>query len=59
MTNLQTAPGYQVLASAGKTVLRPGGRIATEQLFAWANFQPGENCFGIGIRIRYQRDRFG
>jgi cyclopropane fatty-acyl-phospholipid synthase-like methyltransferase len=36
---LQTAPGYQVLAAAGKTVLRPGGRAATEQLLQWANFQ--------------------
>jgi hypothetical protein len=31
--NFQTAPGYQVLAAAGKTVLRPGGRAATEQLW--------------------------
>lgn len=50
--NLQTAPGYQVLAAAGKTVLRPGGRAATEQLFGWANFQPGatvlELASGVG-----------
>ncbi|MGV0028798.1 SAM-dependent methyltransferase [Phormidesmis priestleyi] len=40
--NLKTAPGHLVLAAAGKTVLRPGGRAATEQLFQWANFKPGE-----------------
>lgn len=31
--NLQTAPGHQVLAAAGKKILRPGGKSATEQLF--------------------------
>ncbi|MBD2104567.1 cyclopropane-fatty-acyl-phospholipid synthase family protein [Leptolyngbya sp. FACHB-261] len=45
--NLQTAPGYQVLAAAGKTVLRPGGRAATEQLFQWANFKPGETVLEL------------
>ncbi len=63
MTNLQTAPGYQVLASAGKTVLRPGGRIATEQLFAWANFQPGETVLelasGLGISAIALAKRYG
>jgi len=39
--NFKTAPGHQVLAAAGKQALRPGGDTATEQLFAWANFQPG------------------
>lgn len=45
--NLQTAPSHIVLAAAGKTVLRPGGRAATEQLFAWANFQPGETVLEL------------
>jgi hypothetical protein len=40
--NLATAPSHVVLEAAGKTVLRPGGRAATEQLFEWANFKPGE-----------------
>jgi len=40
--NLQTAPGHQVLAAAGKRILRPGGRAATQQLFRWAEFKPGE-----------------
>lgn len=45
--NFQTATGHQVLAAAGKTALRPGGRTATEQLFAWANFQPGETVLEL------------
>jgi cyclopropane fatty-acyl-phospholipid synthase-like methyltransferase len=45
--NLQTAPGYQVLAVAGKTVLRPGGKTATQQLFQWANFQPGDTVLEL------------
>ncbi|MGE5657265.1 MAG: SAM-dependent methyltransferase [Actinomycetota bacterium] len=45
--NLETATGHQVLAAAGKTILRPGGRIATEQLFAWADFQPGETVLEL------------
>jgi predicted O-methyltransferase YrrM len=53
--HLQTAPGYQVLAAAGKTVLRPGGRSATQQLFEWANFQPGETVLelasGLGTSV--------
>ena len=44
---LQTAPSHVVLAAAGKTVLRPGGRAATEQLFQWANFQPGETVLEL------------
>jgi cyclopropane fatty-acyl-phospholipid synthase-like methyltransferase len=40
--DFSTAPGYRVLAAAGKKILRPGGRLATEQLFIWANFKPGE-----------------
>jgi cyclopropane fatty-acyl-phospholipid synthase-like methyltransferase len=45
--NLATAPGHQVLAAAGKKILRPGGRKATEQLFIWANFQPGETVLEL------------
>ncbi len=61
--NLKTAPGHQVLAMAGKKLLRPGGRAATEQLFASANFQPGDtvlelaSSFGhsaIALAKRYQ-----
>ncbi len=45
--NFATAPGHQVLAAAGKRILRPGGKAATEQLFAWANFQPGETVLEL------------
>jgi predicted O-methyltransferase YrrM len=45
--NFQTAPGHQVLAAAGKKILRPGGTSATEQLFDWANFQPGETVLEL------------
>lgn len=46
--NFATAPGHQVLAAAGKKILRPGGKAATEQLFTWANFQPGETVLELG-----------
>jgi cyclopropane fatty-acyl-phospholipid synthase-like methyltransferase len=45
--NVETAPGYEILAAVGKTVLRPGGRAATEQLFQWANFKPGETLLEL------------
>ncbi len=45
--NLKTAPSHVVLAAAGKTVLRPGGRAATEQLFQWADFKPGETVLEL------------
>ncbi len=45
--NLATVPGHQVLATAGKKILRPGGKAATEQLLTWANFQPGETVLEL------------
>lgn len=45
--NFATAPGHQVLAAAGKKILRPGGKAATEQLFTWADFQPGETVLEL------------
>ncbi|MBE9213382.1 methyltransferase domain-containing protein [Plectonema cf. radiosum LEGE 06105] len=45
--NYATAPGHQVLAAAGKRILRPGGKAATEKLFSWANFQPGETVLEL------------
>ncbi|ACB53143.1 hypothetical protein cce_3795 [Crocosphaera subtropica ATCC 51142] len=45
--NLATVPGHQVLATAGKKILRPGGKAATEQLLTWANFQPGETLLEL------------
>lgn len=51
--NFKTAPGHQVLAAAGKKILRPGGRVATEQLFQWANFQPGETVLELASSFGY------
>ncbi|MDJ0901819.1 MAG: class I SAM-dependent methyltransferase [Xenococcus sp. MO_188.B8] len=45
--NYSTAPGHQVLAAAGKRILRPGGKAATEQLFTWANFQPEDTVLEL------------
>lgn len=45
--NLETVPGHEVLATAGKTVLRPGGKLATQQLFQWAHFQPGDTVLEL------------
>jgi cyclopropane fatty-acyl-phospholipid synthase-like methyltransferase len=45
--NAKTAPGHEVLAQAGKTVLRPGGLEATRQLLDWADFQAGETVLEL------------
>ena len=52
-TNFKTAPGHQVLAAAGKQTLRPGGRTATEKLFAWADFQPGSTVLELAASFGY------
>jgi ubiquinone/menaquinone biosynthesis C-methylase UbiE len=61
--NLRTAPGYEVLSTAGKTILRPGGRAATEQLLQWADFQPGETVLelasGLGTSAIALARRYG
>lgn len=51
--NFKTAPGHQILAAAGKKILRPGGRAATEQLFEWANFQAGETVLELASSFGY------
>ncbi|NEP83971.1 MAG: class I SAM-dependent methyltransferase [Okeania sp. SIO3B3] len=45
--NFKTAPGHQVLAAAGKRILRPGGQTTTDKLLTWANFQPGETVLEL------------
>ena len=45
--NFKTAPAHQVLAAAGKRILRPGGQTATDKLLTWANFQPGETVLEL------------
>ena len=51
--NLQTAPRHQVLETAGKKMLRPGGKAATEQLLQWANMQPGETVLELAASFGY------
>jgi SAM-dependent methyltransferase len=61
--NYETAPGHEVLAAAGKKILRPGGKLATEQLFQWADFQPGatvlELASSFGNNAIYLAKRYG
>jgi cyclopropane fatty-acyl-phospholipid synthase-like methyltransferase len=61
--NFKTAPGHEVLAAAGKKMLRPGGKLATEQLFEWADFQPGETVLELAASFGYTSialvERFG
>ena len=51
--NFKTAPGHEVLAAAGKRMLRPGGKLATKQLFEWADFQPGETVLELAASFGY------
>jgi protein-L-isoaspartate O-methyltransferase len=51
--NMTTATGHQVMAAAGKKILRPGGKVATTQLFAWANFQPGDTVLELAASFGY------
>ncbi|MFS8118370.1 MAG: SAM-dependent methyltransferase [Microcoleus sp.] len=61
--NFKTAPGHEVLAAAGKTMLRPGGKAATEMLFEWADFQRGETVLELAASFGYSSialaERFG
>lgn len=52
-TDWKTATGHQVLAAAGKKMLRPGGRAATEQLLEWGDFQPGETVLELACSFGY------
>lgn len=45
--NFETATGHQVMAAAGKKILRPGGKAATEQLFQWGEFKPGDTVLEL------------
>ncbi|HSM83281.1 MAG TPA: class I SAM-dependent methyltransferase, partial [Nodosilinea sp.] len=51
--HLSTAPGHEVLAAAGKKTLRPGGQGATETLFAWVDFQPGDTVLELAASFGY------
>ncbi len=51
--NFETATGHQVMAAAGKKILRPGGKAATEQLFQWAEFKPSETVLELAASFGY------
>lgn len=51
--NIATATGHQVMAAAGKKILRPGGKAATEQLFRWAEFKPGDTVLELAASFGY------
>lgn len=51
--NFETATGHQVMAAAGKKILRPGGKAATEQLFQWAEFKPGDTVLELAASFGY------
>lgn len=53
MMNFETATGHQVMAAAGKKILRPGGKAATEQLFQWAEFKAGETVLELAASFGY------
>ena len=46
-TPIEQMPGHVFLAKMGKKLLRPGGREATEQMFALARLNPGERVCEI------------
>lgn len=53
MNRVETATGHQVMAAAGKKILRPGGKAATEQLFQWSGFQPEETVLELAASFGY------
>ena len=61
--NLKTAPGHEVLAAAGKTMLRPGGKAATEMLLELADFKSGDTVLELAASFGYSSialaERFG
>lgn len=61
--NFKTAPGHEVLAAAGKTMLRPGGKAATEMLLELADFKSGDTVLELAASFGYSSialaERFG
>lgn len=48
---VQALDPYLFMAVIGKRVIHPGGRRSTEELFARANFQPGQRVLDIGCGV--------
>jgi SAM-dependent methyltransferase len=46
--DIQALDPYAIMAVIGKRVIHPGGRRSTEELFARADFQPGQRVLDIG-----------
>ncbi|MEM0910150.1 MAG: class I SAM-dependent methyltransferase [Pseudomonadota bacterium] len=61
--NISILPGHEVLAMAGKTILRPGGLKATEQLFSWAGFEKQKTLLELassfGHNLEVLSNKFG
>lgn len=57
LLNLDSAPGHQVLATASKKILRPGGRRATQHLLQSANFNPGDTVLELAASFGETADR--
>ena len=48
---IQALDPYLFMAVIGKRVIHPGGRQSTEELFARADFQPGQRVLDIGCGV--------
>src|SRR5690242_18018487 len=49
--DIQALDPYAFMAVIGKRVIHPGGRRSTEELFARADFQPGQRVLDIGCGV--------
>src|SRR5690348_11973200 len=49
--DVQALAPYAFLAVIGKRVIHPGGRRSTEELFARADFQPGQRVLDLGCGV--------
>jgi SAM-dependent methyltransferase len=49
--DVQALDPYTFMAVIGKRVIHPGGRRSTEELFDWADFQPGQRVLDIGCGV--------
>lgn len=50
-SDVQALDPYVFMAVIGKRVIHPGGRRSTEELFARAEFQPGQQVLDIGCGV--------
>lgn len=50
-SDVQALDPYAFMAVIGKRVIHPGGRRSTQELFARADFQPGQRVLDIGCGV--------